>query len=258
MGPTPPGPTALQTQNLMVSSIYCLYILKFAIFYFLTSIVRIHYEVVWHTSLNTASLPFSTEDNLSLALTTTLVLVLVGITAVFALIVQPHFCKKIRQRRRNVQGCPNSGNTGAVEQREGSSEHEYDVIHLPAIRLPTIPEDRTSEGVAVDLPAEDSDKYSGTYASPYEHVNFSTVGEYAMLYATADTWNNSKEVGGEHDTGTDEPDKRSVPPDMTAAHEAKETTSMDELVQSATDSRDSAIEKDIEAQQTTAAEEHNA
>ena len=186
---------------------------------------------------------------------------LVGITAVFALIVQPHFCKKIRQRRRNVQGCPNSDNTGAVEQTEESSEHEYDVIRLPAIRLPTIPEDRTSEGISDDLPAGDSGKYSGTYASPYDHVNLTTAGEYAMLYASADTWNNSKEVG-EHDTGTDEPDKRSVPSGMTDAHEVKETASMDELVQSAivqsaTDSRDSAIEKYTEAQQTTAAEEHN-
>lgn len=189
-------------------------------------------------------------------------LVLIGITAVFALIVQPRFCKKIRQRRRNVQDCPNQGNTGAVELREESSEHEYDVIHLPAIRLPTIPEDGASEGIADDLPAEDSGKYSGTYASPYEHVNFTTVGEYAMAYATADTWNSSKKVEGEHDTGTDETDKRSVPSGMTAAHESKETTSMDELVQSAivqsaTDNRDSAIEKDIEAQQTTAPEEHN-
>ena len=185
---------------------------------------------------------------------------LVGITAVFALIVQPHFCKKIRQRRRNVQDCPNSDNTGAVEQTEESSEHEYDVIRLPAIRLPTIPEDRTSEGISDDLPAEDSGTYSGTYAPLY--VNFTTAGESTMLYASADMWNNSKEVGGEHDTGTDEPDKRSVPSGMTATHEVKETASMDELVQSAivqsaTDSRDSAIEKYTEAQQTTAAEEHN-
>ena len=38
-GPTAPGPTALGTQNSMVSSIHCLHRLKFAIFYFLTSIV---------------------------------------------------------------------------------------------------------------------------------------------------------------------------------------------------------------------------
>lgn len=198
------------------------------------------------------SLPFSTEKKLSYALTTTLVLVIIGIVAVFALIVQPHCCKNIRCQRPQVQvveGCPSSGNAEADEQREEHSEHEYDVI-----RLPTIPEDTTSERSANGLPAADSSKYRGIYASPYEAVNFDTVGQYSMLYATADTRNNVENVGGGYNIGTDEADKRSGP---IVICEARETSLMDEVVPSATENRDNAVVKDMEPQQATATEAHN-
>lgn len=200
------------------------------------------------------SLPSSTEKTTTYALSTTLVLVIIGIVAVFALIVKPHCCKKIRRRRPQVQvveGCPSSADAEADEQREEHSEHEYDVI-----RLPIIPEDTTGEGTAHGLPAADSSKYNGIYASPYEAVNFDTVGQYSTLYATADTRNNAEEAEGGH-IGTDEADKRSVPSEKIVIHETKETSAMDEVILSATENRDKAAVKDMELQQATAAEAHN-
>ena len=206
-----------------------------------------------HTSPFTYSIIlFPTEDNLSLVLTGTLVLVLIGIAAAFAIIVQPRCCKRIRRRRPEIQlsqGCTRSDNAGAVEQGDVRSEPEYDVI-----RLPPIPEDTTSEGFEDDLPALDSGKYSGVYASPYEEVNLGSVGEYSTVYATAEVWNSAKEIGRARKIGKDKLEESGVPSETMVNREAMETTSMDEVL-STSENRDSAVERDMEPQ--LAIEAHN-
>lgn len=195
---------------------------------------------------------FPTEDNLSLVLTGTLVLVLIGIAAAFAIIVQPRCCKRNRRRRPAIQlsqGCTRSDNAGEVEQGDVRSEHEYDVV-----RLPPIPEDTTSEGLEDDLPALDSGKYSGEYASPYEQVNFGSVGEYSTVYATAEVWNSAKEIGRARKIGKDKLEESSVPSETMVNREATETTSMDEVL-STSENTDSAVGRDMEPQ--LAIEAHN-
>ena len=179
------------------------------------------------------------------------------IVVVFSVIAQPQCCKKLRRARTEVElveVCPSSdkANKPVAQGEEGSTEHVYDVIRHPT---PTIPEDTASEGSTDSLPVVEPIDYSGVYSSPYEQVDFETVGEYATLYATANPKHSTKNVEGGRNVGTDDTDKGSAPAEETVIPEAKESSPIEE--KSTTESGDNASAKDMDLQQATATEEHN-